>query len=91
MLAGLLKFWPVLIPFLLYFGWLAFARARAKKLGLPLTRFTDGPWVMTLIASLIVAVLCFIVWGLSFEATSGDYIPPHVENGNIVPGGIYAP
>ena len=88
MIQFLLKLWPALIPFTLYFGWLSIARAQAKKKGLPITRFTDGPWVMTLIVSLLIGIGCFVFWGFSFEATSGDYHPPHLENGKVISGGV---
>lgn len=88
MLSGLLKFWPMLIPFILYFGWLSWARAKAKKEGQPITRFTDGPWVLTLIASLIVGACCFVFWGLSFEPTQGEYRPPHMQDGKLIEGQI---
>lgn len=85
MLRELFKLWPALIPFMLYFGWLAWTRRQAAAKGEPLTRFTDGPWVVTLIATLIIAAACFIAWGSSFDAT-GDYHPPYLENGQIIEG-----
>ncbi|HVV93135.1 MAG TPA: DUF6111 family protein [Hyphomicrobiales bacterium] len=68
-----------LVPFVVYGGWLVLAgRRRAWVPRGPL------PWI---IAAAIGAVLV----GLAFLGTRGAppsarYVPPHMENGRIVPG-----
>ncbi len=84
----LLRFWPVLIPVLVYWLWLRTVAAKARKEGKPAPLFRDGPWYWLVLASLGMAVLCFLFWGGSGEAVKGDYIPPHVENGKVIPGHV---
>jgi hypothetical protein len=91
MLAGLIKFWPVLIPVSLYFLWLQYARWQARKKGLPITRFTEGPWVWMIVSSLIIGIACLILWRLEAAPEKGDYSPPQLRDGQIVPGHIEQP
>lgn len=84
----LIAFWPILIPPICYFIWLGIARYKARKNQTSITRFTDGPWVVVVIVTLLTAIACFLFWGLSFEPTHGTYEPPHMEKGRIVPGHI---
>ena len=84
----LFRFWPVVIPTLLYCFWLFFARARARKSGAPLPHFRDGPVYWLVIATLAVAMLCFIVMGVTREDHKGAYQPPHMENGTVTPAQV---
>lgn len=83
-----LRFWPVLIPLLVYAIWMRNMRARARKTGEPIPDFRDGPWFWALIASLSIAVIIFLFLGLGHEENRGTYVPPHMENGKIIPGEI---
>jgi len=87
----ILRFWPVLIPLLVYVIWMISVRNRAKKIGATLPRFRDGPWFWAVVASLLVAVVMFLWIGLNHPENRGDYVPPHMENGKLVPGKIGAP
>ena len=84
----LFRFWPVLIPLLVYWLWLARARGKARKAGEALPHFRDGPWFLAVIASLLTALLIFLALGLSAEQSGSEYVPPHMENGELVPGKI---
>ncbi len=92
MIAGLLKFWPVLIPVIIYFLWLTYARHQAKKKGLPITRFTEGPWVWMIVSSLAIAMICFVFWRVQIEPEQGAYSPPQLDrDGRVIPGRIERP
>jgi len=88
----LLRFWPVLIPLIAYWLWLTYVGRKATIEGKPVLRFRDGPWYWVVLSSLLIGLLCFLF--LAEEATDGvkgDYIPPHMENGTLVPGRVSAP
>lgn len=88
----LTRFWPVLIPFLIYFGWIGVRYYLLKRQGeAPL--FSDlisrTPLFYASLASLIILLLCFLWLGLSQpQETSGHYVPPRQEQGKIVPGHV---
>lgn len=84
----LFRFWPVLIPLIVYWLWQMRARRIAKKNGAPEPRFRDGPWYWALLASLLTGVGCFLLLGLTHERNDGRYIPPHMENGTVIPGKV---
>ena len=84
----ILRFWPVFIPLLVYIIWMIRVRKVARKVGDPLPDFRDGPWFWALIATLCVAVIMFISLGLSKESVTGEYVPPHVEDGKMIPGKV---
>lgn len=78
---------PLLLPFLLYavWGWLKRRQAAARGEALPNLK---GPPVLWLGASGLLLV-GLVLAGLSLQrgqGTVGNYAPPHVENGRIVPG-----
>lgn len=88
----LTRFWPALIPFLLYFGWMGVRYYKLKKDGkAPVfsEMISRTPLFYTSLASLIILVFCFLWLGLSQPGdTSGHYVPPHQEQGKIVPGHV---
>ncbi len=85
------RFWPVFIPLFVYILWMISVRNKARKAGAPLPHFGQGPWFWTLVATLALAVCMFVFFGLSHESNSGEYIPPHMENGKVVSGEVKAP
>lgn len=85
----LMRFWPVLIPLLAYVIWMLRARRCARKAGCAMPHFfRDGPWFWTLVACLGLAVAMFMLFGLSNEGNKGEYVPPHLENGAVIPGTV---
>lgn len=56
----LFRFFPALLPLLVYLAWLFVVRRRAKKAGAPLPRFRDGNIYWLVMASLGMAVLSFV-------------------------------
>ncbi len=71
----------------MYWLWLKKVGRKATIEGQPVLRFRDGPWYWAVLASLLTGVGCFIVLGsASIEGHKGEYTPPHIENGQLVPG-----
>jgi hypothetical protein len=88
----LFRFWPVFIPLVAYWLWWRFVGSKATIEGKPAMRFRDGPWYWAVLSSLLLAVVCFIfLGGEAVQGTTGDYIPPHMENGQVVPGQVAKP
>ena len=84
----LFRFWPVLIPLLVYWLWVLNVRRKARKVGEPEPRFRDGPWYWAVLTSLLIGMGCFLVVGLSHTEHKGEYEPAHMENGILVPGRV---
>jgi hypothetical protein len=84
----LFRFWPVIIPLVLYMLWLRSTQKRAVKNGEEPPHFRDGPLYWLAFATLGMGVLCFFWLGVTIDNTKGEYVPPHVENGVMVPGKI---
>ena len=82
----LLRFWPALLPLIVYWLWWKKAHARALKEGKPTPLFREGPWYWAVLSSLLIAAFCFVILGLLPAAEKGVYVPPHVENGKVISG-----
>ena len=71
-----------LLPFFLYgIYWrtIGIAASQGKK--------RVHPWTYLTAAGLLLVILSFVWWGLmSGDTTAGTYIPPHLEDGEVVPG-----
>lgn len=88
MIRLLIKFWPVAVPLVLYLIWLVWAKQRARKQGNVVPKFLDGPWWWTVVATIIIGIIMFIILGLSEGHMQGTYEPAHMENGVLVPGKV---
>lgn len=78
----LFRFYPVLLPLLLYLIWFYILRGRALKKGEVPPRFRDGPIFWVLMVSLSIAVLCFFLLGFSIanlESEGGHEAPAQVK------------
>ena len=76
---------PFLLPFAAYFGFAYFAN-RAAAQGI---RWQDAPWLWLAIAGVGFVIVFFIVTGLiTGSDPAGKYVPPHMEDGRIVPGHV---
>ncbi|MFO1243181.1 MAG: DUF6111 family protein [Rickettsiales bacterium] len=88
----LTRFWPAFIPFFLYGCWLLYRYHLIKKQGEApelASLVTRTPLFITTLASLLILIACFLWLGISQpQETDGHYIPPHQENGKIVPGHV---
>ncbi len=73
-----------LLPFALYAVYWHLARK-----GDPEQAARPHPWAMLFIAGLALVAASFVWLGLTEgEHTKGVYVPPHNENGKVVPGHI---
>lgn len=84
----LFRFWPVFIPLIIYWIWHIRAKKRAAKDGKPIPHFRDGPWYWAVLASLLTAIGCFIYIATLAGHDKGTYVPPHVEDGKLIPGHV---
>jgi hypothetical protein len=72
-----------LLPFALY---LVYLRLRQED---EETSSRQHPWTALFISGLVLVAASFVFWGL-FENRNqrGVYIPPHLEDGRLVPGRV---
>jgi len=78
---------PILLPTVLYLGWLAFARRRARVAGGKVPGFDEGPWFWTILLGLVLMFGGLVTWGLfGGDAPGSVYQPPRYENGKVSPG-----
>ena len=77
---------PLVLPLLVYALWVY--RVRRKKVvtgGL----WDDAPWTWLLTAGFALLIASLIAVGLiAGDDPSGTYVPPHVVDGQIVPGQV---
>ncbi len=86
----LFRFYPVLLPLIIYLLWLYFVRRRARKKGDLLPQFRDGSIFWLLMSSLLIAVLCFLFLAFSVDrdVNKGSYQPPHMEDKKLIPAQV---
>ncbi|MCR9256428.1 MAG: hypothetical protein NXI16_10070 [Alphaproteobacteria bacterium] len=82
---------PVLVPTIVYLIWMFRQRQKAKTEGLPLDQapsLATAPWPVLIASSaLLLAGGIVIFLFIDDRASPGRvYIPPMIENGEIVPG-----
>lgn len=81
-----LRLWPAFIPLLLYVIWLWRRRYHSRKADLVQPRFFDGPWLITLISSLVIGIVCLLWLGLqpSKPNPQGGYQPKMFRDGKLI-------
>ena len=84
----LLRFWPVLIPLLVYWLWHKRVVGRAKKTGDTPPHFRDGPWYQMVLASLLIGIGCLLFLAASIDNNKGEYTPSHMQGGIMIPGQV---
>ena len=72
-----------LLPFALYAVYLRLAErdqsASARK----------HPWTFLFASGLVLVAASFLIWGITEgSGQQGVYVPPHVEDGRVVPGHV---
>ena len=82
------RFWPALLPLIIYLLWYYFTLRRTIKEGKPRPRFYQGSLYWAIVASLGIAAVCFILMGAEQGEQKGHYVPPAMEGGRITPGHI---
>ena len=72
-----------LLPFALYALYLRFRGSEENAAPL------KHPWSILIISGLTLAATSFVVWGVfENENQRGVYVPPHLEDGRVVPGRV---
>jgi|TARA_Y100000588_G_scaffold211720_1_gene225833 hypothetical protein len=85
----LTKILPLALPVLIYLVWLFYAHKRAQKRGTQVNQLSDAPWLLIGLSGLTALIIGMIVLGLfTGEDIGGNYIPSHLENGEVVKGRI---
>ena len=80
---------PMALPATVYFLWFANERRRAIAAGTPeaMPRLGDVPWFVLASAGFaIAAVVLFATSIYSGDEPGATYVPPHLEDGHVVPG-----
>jgi hypothetical protein len=74
---------PLLLPFLVYAAYVALAQGRLPDwLGL-----NDRQWIVLGGTGVALIVISLVTWSLLSGSPPGEtYVPPHVEDGRIIPG-----
>jgi len=78
---------PLVLPFLMYLAWNAYARAQARKNGGEEPSLQKGPIFWSIVAGFILLAASLVTLALTGggPTDSGRYIPPRVEDGRIIP------
>lgn len=80
---------PLLLPLVIYLIWLKRARRNAVAAGAGMPPARDAPWLWMAGAALAALAAGTVLFALTTgEEPGGVYIPPYVEDGEIVPGQI---
>ena len=81
---------PLVLPTALYLVWLRFANwSPQEEQPSEAVQWAALPWVWLAGAGvLLLAIVLFVVTVHFGTSQSGTYVPPHSENGRIVPGHI---
>lgn len=86
MIRLIIKFWPALIPIVIYVAYMFWRKRHAKKNNLDIPHLFDGPWVWAVAAMFAIIIGGFIIMGVSAPTNPGtEYEPAHLENGKIIP------
>lgn len=84
---------PLLLPTLGYlaWNWLQLRRTLAGKRAEPPPGFADMPWIILAgagVSLLMVTLLALFLRG-DGGSPSQTYVPPHLEDGKVIPGRTY--
>jgi heme/copper-type cytochrome/quinol oxidase subunit 3 len=72
-----------LLPFGLYAAYLKISKYDAEKPA------HQHPWTGLFVSGLLLVAASFVIWGVTEGAGQrGTYVPPHLENGQVVPGHV---
>ena len=72
---------PLLAPTAIYFLWLYTIGRVGER----------TPWTWLIVGGLVAAAVALVIVGVGSGSRSGTYVPPHVEDGRLVPGQIVPP
>lgn len=85
----LLRMWPALIPLIFYLLWLSRKKKKHAAAGeaLPPDVF-HGPLFWTVVASILLMLASFLLYGAMMPAQHGTYVPPHYDGKTLSPAHI---
>lgn len=87
MLMILARFWPVLVPVVLYLIWHEIRNRKAVKAGDERRPLHDGPWRWMVSATVALAFGLVLWFGLTEEPrTHTGYQPAKIHDGKLLPG-----
>ncbi len=70
-----------LVPFLLFAGWLLLT----KRNPMDFNHWSGRKFGLT-VAGILLGIASIIIAGINADTHTGAYVPPHMENGQLVPG-----
>ena len=74
---------PLLLPFLIYAAYVAVAKGRTPRW----LDLDEKEWLMLGGSGLVLLTISLVTWSLlSGSPPEETYVPPHLEDGRIVPG-----
>ena len=83
---------PILLPSALYALWLLAERRRVAVVGAGARHWTDAPWLWLLALGVFFAGIITMALALfGGESIVGEYVPPQIQDGRIVPGHVVPP
>jgi Family of unknown function (DUF6111) len=84
---------PILLPSALYALWMLAERRRLEAAGSPSPRhLVDAPWLWLLALGVFFAAIITMALALfGGESITGEYVPPQIKDGRIVPGHVIPP
>ena len=84
---------PILLPAALYTLWMLAERRRLESAGgRNQPRWADAPWLWLLALGVFFAGLVTMALALfGGESIVGEYVPPQIKDGRIVPGHVVPP
>lgn len=91
MIKLLTKFWPILLPLIIYGVWLFVQRKRRKgdEPDEALLKQEARLWQGALILSIIIAFIYVLLIFMTTESnTDGAYVPAEYKDGKLIPGRV---
>lgn len=87
MLTAFIRFWPILVPLIIFIVWYINARHNLDIKVIDQFRERRSKYLMyALISSAVIAIICSGVYVLSRkDNTQQEYFPARVENGQLIP------
>ncbi len=78
---------PFLLPMAGYAAWIWYRGVHAERHGGEAPSFEQGPWPLMLFLGALLTLGILAFGALTTGGEPGDiYVPPHPENGKMVPG-----
>jgi len=84
---------PILLPSVLYALWMLAERRRLEAVGSAHPPYwAEAPWLWLLALGVFFAAIITVALALfGGESIVGEYVPPQIKNGQIVPGHVVPP